>query len=228
MSLRQDLVVDAVDDRRVHPVGRGGDQHFAGAGRQQRRALVLAGEMSGAFHGHVDALVGHLGRIPFGGDLHRAPDLAVVADGDRCRPTPRPGRGSGHARCRRRKRCALASTLPRSLIATGTTSSRPLSTMRAQHEAPDAPKSVDRDLDGHLFQFPYIWLQTIPDASVPQRLTASGVMPKCLYRSSNGAEAPKPVMPMKTPSGPEPLLPTEARRRPRSRPAARRPAPASR
>ena len=65
MVLGQLVVVDAVDDREVGAVGRRGDQHALGAGRQMRGGLVARGEDAGAFQRDVDAeiLVRQLDRV---------------------------------------------------------------------------------------------------------------------------------------------------------------------
>src|SRR6266481_6052874 len=68
----------------------------------------------------------------------------------------------------------------------------------AQHQAADAPKTIDCDSNRH-------------DAAPVSRFSrlvfaaatiAATVMPKWLNRVSKGALAPKPVMPRKTPSSP--------------------------
>ncbi len=72
MILGQLFVVDAVDDRQVGAVRRGGNQHALGAGGQMQRRLFAGGEDAGALDGDVDAqiLVRQLGRILDRGDLN--------------------------------------------------------------------------------------------------------------------------------------------------------------
>ena len=55
MFLGQHVVIDAVDDGRIGPVGRRRHQHALGAGGKVGRGLVLGGEDAGAFQRDVDA-----------------------------------------------------------------------------------------------------------------------------------------------------------------------------
>ena len=85
----------------------------------------------------------------------------------------------------------------------------------AQHEAADAPEPVDGDLHRHgCCPFPSLVGMIASDARRfrTAAATASGVMPKWRNRSSAGAEAPKPVMPMNRPPSPSQRAPAERRR----------------
>ncbi len=80
MILGQLVVVDAVDDGEVGPVGRRRDDDPLRARLQMRRSLLARGEDARALHHDVDAklLVRQLGRILDRGHLHLVP-----ADHDR-------------------------------------------------------------------------------------------------------------------------------------------------
>jgi len=79
----QHLVVDAIDDGGVHPVGGGGDQHLARARGEQGGSAFALGEKPGAFERDIHPLERHLGRIALGGDADRPVGAAAVADDER-------------------------------------------------------------------------------------------------------------------------------------------------
>src|SRR5487761_924653 len=104
--------------------------------------------MPGAFQCHIDAIVGHLGRIPLGGDLDRAPDAPVVADCDRiARYFELTGKATMYAVVMEKVRIGLGAA--EIVDRNGHDIVAPTLDQCTQHEAADPPEPVDGDLDGH-------------------------------------------------------------------------------
>jgi hypothetical protein len=142
---RQLVVVHAVDDGDVL-VGRGcRDQHLLRAGRQVLRGAVAAREDARAFHRDVDAELapGQLRRIAL---LDRADRVAV--DDDRAAFGAHLERRAAVDAVRFeevRVRLDVGEVVDRHDLDVGP----PGLDQRAQDEAPDAPETVDADLDRH-------------------------------------------------------------------------------
>ena len=105
--------------------------------------------------------------------------------------------------------------------------SREIARRRAKHHAPDAPESVDADLDCHVSTLPREIPSTGLTAVLPRfESRCRGVKPKCSNSSLAGAEAPKlDHADRRAPSQADVAPPAIAARPPR-RPRAARPAAA--
>ncbi len=145
---RDRLLVHPVDDGGVHPVGRGGDEHLASPRRQQLGGALLGREQAGALHRHVDALIGHLGRVAFRGDPDRPPSAPAVAD------------GHGVPRHLDLTREAAVDAIVFEQVRVGLGAAQivdgdrhevvsPALDHRPQHQPSDATEPVDRDLHRH-------------------------------------------------------------------------------
>ena len=58
--------VCAVNDGRICAGSRRRDQHLARAGSDELSGSILLSEVSGAFHGDIDSMEWHLGRVSLG------------------------------------------------------------------------------------------------------------------------------------------------------------------
>jgi len=143
---RELVVVDAVDDREIHAVGRGRDQHFAGTRFDVLGGLFALREDARAFHHDVDAefLPRQLGRVPLGRDLDAplAHIHPIVAGRDRVRIEAVHG--------------IVLEQMGVGLHGAEIVDADDLQILaarfrdRAQHEAADATETVDCDFDSHV------------------------------------------------------------------------------
>ena len=142
-SLRQLVVVDAVDDGQVGAVGGRGDEHALGAGREMGRRPCRFGEDAGALERDIDAelLAGQFGRIADGGHLDRSgADVdGIAVDLDLAREAAVDGVEAQQVRV----------GLDRAEIVDGDDLDVGAAAFDdgAQHVAADAAKAVDRDAD---------------------------------------------------------------------------------
>ncbi len=152
-------MVDAVDHRRVDFLAGAEIRTFRAPAVNSADAFALLCEKTGAFQRHVDALIGHLGRIAFCGYFQGAVDLAVVANGDGvARNLDLARKAAMHAVIGKE----MGVGLDAAEIVDGDGNDIVPAALDdgAQHQAPDASKSVDRNFDCHdLLPF-RCWLST--------------------------------------------------------------------
>ena len=145
MLLGDLVVIDAIDDSEVGAVRRGRDQDALGARREMDRGLLARGEDAGALHRDVDAevLVRQFGRVLDRRDLDLvAADVDHVAfDHDFVRETPVNAVETQQMRVGFH-RSEVVDRDDLDVLAARFDN-------RAQHEASDASKAVDRYLRDH-------------------------------------------------------------------------------
>ena len=139
------VVVDAVNDGQIDVLAGGRDQHLLGTGGEVLFAACAVGEEAGAFQRDVDAVRGmrQVGRIALGRnvDALAVDDQIVAIDFDRAAKgtvntvtLEQHGIGLGRSQIVDRDQFE---------VMIGARKDRP------RHIAPDAPETVDRNLDRH-------------------------------------------------------------------------------
>ncbi len=142
--LGQRAMVHAVDDGLVGAARGGRNQHALGPVLQVQRRLFLAGEEAGAFHRHVDVAPGQVLGVADRGDADRA-----AAHVDRVAVDLHLAREAAvHAV----EADEMGVGLDRAEIVDGDHLDVGAARLDdgAQDVAPDAPETVDRDLDRHV------------------------------------------------------------------------------
>ena len=142
------FIVDAHHDGGIHAIAGGGDDHFSRAGfGDQRHGGFFFGEAACAFQHHIDAAKIQLCRVAVRLHGDRAVGAAVMGDGD-CVAfhRDRAGEAAMHAVVAEHMRFGfdVAGAVDRHRHQIGASGFDD----PAQHQAPDAPKSVNRNLDG--------------------------------------------------------------------------------
>src|SRR6516162_8264823 len=190
------LLVDAHHDSHVGAIGRSRNNDFLRTSFEVLCGSVALGENAGAFKRHIDPEFSprEFGRVALGGNA----DLAAT----RIHPILAGGHLAGEAPVHTVVSEQMRIGFDRAEIvdADDLNFFGGMLQSRAHDQAADPAKPVDRNPYRHGLFSRNSW--PIYRSERAACATFSGVMPKCGKSSSPGADAPKPVMPIKAPRGP--------------------------